>query len=183
MPQAAAAASPEIAEELAIVAALAGEMKVVTVVLPAASSDKKRSQDQAALARSLHQGVPMLEFVMRPAIPPIPNGVGGEWYFDSPAPRKSDTKSRKDLRRDFMFGVAATMRDIERCKPMLVVGIEQGAVMVVGLTRRRVVETALATRVVQDREGPTWLGFGRESRRQRCQDQLFMQCLRGNSCL
>lgn len=119
----AAVASPEIAEDVAIVAASAVEMKVVTVVLPAASSDKKRSQDQAALARALHQGVPMLNCVMRPALPPIPNGIGGEWYFDPPAPRKSKTKLRKDLRRDFMTGVAATMRDIERCKPLLVFGI------------------------------------------------------------
>ena len=97
----------------------------------------------------------MLEFVFRPAMPPIPNGIGGEWYFDPPAPRKTYTRSRKEVRRDFMTGVAAAMRDIERCKPIFVFGLGQGAVIVAGLTKPRVVEAALATRVVQDWEGPT----------------------------
>ena len=54
-----------------------------------------------------------------------------------------------------MTGVAAAMHDIERRKLMFVFDFGQGAVIVAGLMRPRVVEAALATRVVQDYEGPS----------------------------
>ena len=53
-----------------------------------------------------------------------------------------------------MTGVAAVLREIAAAPVEFVVGIGEGAIIALGASLPRVAEAALATRLVQDFEGP-----------------------------
>ena len=102
----------EICAQIAeVVAAIAPPAVVTVLVLPDNCSDDRRLRDQALACRILRQSIPNMRFEIVPAMPPVPDGRGGDLWFDSFYPPEGNA-AEKSVRRDLNTGVASTLRQM-----------------------------------------------------------------------
>jgi len=136
------------AEIAAVVARLAPAKHVTVLVLPDNCSCAKRESDMAAAGRLLRQTVPNIQFHLVAAMPPVPDGRGGDLWIEPVFPLDSP-KALKSLRRDINTGITSTLRQCVTSSPQVLFGIGQGATVALAFSRPRLVESALAVSTVQ----------------------------------
>ena len=73
----------------------------------------------------------------------------GFWFDPEPQRTPSPEHRTKRLRRDLLTGLAVAVRELGRIKPQLVIGLGQGGVLALLLSRPRICEVALRSKVAQ----------------------------------
>ena len=146
----------------AVVQQIAPPKRVTVLVLPDNCSLAKREVDMAAAGRMLRHSVPNVQFHLLAAMPPVPDGRGGDLWMEPFFPADSP-KALKSIRRDVNTGITATLRQCVAASPTVLLGFGQGATIALACARPRVVEAALAVSTVQPDEAeelrPAWCGI------------------------
>ena len=141
-------------ESYAAVYAAAGErMDVQVLLMEDYGSSTRREMQQAQVWRDLTAAYPWVNFKFDVCEPSFRDDMHQGFWFDPEPQRTPNLEHRvRRLRRDCLTGIAKAIRELARVKPQLVLGIGQGGVMALLLSRPRICETALRNKVVQATE-------------------------------
>ena len=130
--------------------AIGERMDVKTLLLEDYGTSIRRSLQQAQLWRDLASAYPWVNFRFEISETSFTDDLGEGFWFDPEPQRAGNPVVRtKKLRRDLLTGLTRAVREVARVKPQIVLGIGQGAVIALLLSKPRLCETSLRTKVVQ----------------------------------
>ena len=130
----------------------AAQFKVAGAVLPAQGLAGRVARLQTQVWRELKRGYPRVDFRFEVSEPPYQDVHGQGFYFDRFYGTNKEEAAVRKLRREVLTSVAHTMRWLAPRQVTCLLGLEQGGVVAAAMAFPRLVEVALASKVVQEGE-------------------------------
>ena len=112
-------------------------------------SENRRVAESGAAWRTLQQMMPDASVHMALCLGPFEDDMVIAAFFEGTRPRMNPAACAKQLRRDLLTGIATGLRAVELHKPHLILGLGQGGIIALAMSRPLVVETAMWARNVQ----------------------------------
>jgi hypothetical protein len=114
--------------------------------------ENRRVAESGAAWRTLQQMMPDASVHMALCLGPFEDDMGIAAFFEGVRPRMNPSACAKQLRRDLLTGIATGLRAVELHKPHLILGLGQGGIIALAMSRPLLVETAMWARNVQHEE-------------------------------
>lgn len=95
-----------------------------------------------------------LGFLLMPVDPPFTDTLGNGMFFEPQLFVGNPQRLPQRLRRDFLTSLVTAVRGVADKQVGVVLGLGQGAVIAAAITMTRLVETALASKIVTHTEAP-----------------------------